>query len=95
MPTNRSDLDNKLKQLILEPLYKKKETEKRKSFLNTLKRVLNYHYINCFEYKKICNYFNFYPKDLKNLSDIPYLTSTVFKNNMISSIPKSKVFRQK
>ncbi len=94
MPTNRSDLDNKLKQLILEPLYKKKETEKRKSFLNTLKRVLNYHYINCFEYKKICNYFNFYPKDLKNLSDMPYLTSTVFKNNMISSIPKSKVFRQ-
>jgi phenylacetate-coenzyme A ligase PaaK-like adenylate-forming protein len=94
MLTNRSDLDNKLKQLILEPLYKKKETEKRKSFLNTLKKVLNYHYINCAEYKKICNYFNFYPNNLKNLSDIPYLTSTVFKNNMISSIPKSKVFRQ-
>jgi hypothetical protein len=94
MLTNRSDLDNTLKQLILEPLYKKKEAEKRKSFLNTLKKVLNHHYINCSEYKKICNYFNFYPKNLKNLSDIPYLTSTVFKNNMISSIPKSKVFRQ-
>jgi len=94
MLTNRANLDDKLKKLILEPLYKKREIQKRKNFLNTLKNVLSYHYVNCSEYKKICNYFNFYPKELKNLSDIPYLTSTVFKDNLISSIPKSKVFRQ-
>ncbi len=94
MQNNRENLNVSLKQLILEPLYKKKEAEKRKNFLGTLKKVLNFHYLNCTEYKKICDYFNFHPKEFKSLSDIPYLTSTIFKDNLISSVSKSKIFRQ-
>ena len=56
MQNNRENLNVSLKQLILEPLYKKKEAEKRKNFLGTLKKVLNFHYLNCTEYKKICDY---------------------------------------
>lgn len=94
MQAERTNLDLILKKLILEPLYKKRELKKRKSFLNILKKVLDYHYINCPEYKKICNYFNFHPKKLNKLSDLPFFTSAVFKENLISSISKSKIFRQ-
>ncbi len=94
MQNNRENLNISLKQLILEPLYKKKEFQKRKNILMALKKVLNFHYSNCIEYKKICKYFNFHPSKFRHFSDIPYLTSSIFKDNMISSISKSKIFRQ-
>ena len=37
------------------------------------------------EYKNICKYFRFHPQKFNNFSEIPYLTSSVFKENLISS----------
>ena len=94
MQTYKKELNNKLKEMVRMPLYDKKENQKKIVLKNILKDVLIFHYINCPEYKKICKYFNFNPKNLKNLNEIPYITSTLFKEKILSSIPKSQIIRQ-
>ena len=94
MQVNKKYLNKCLKDIILKPLYNESESQKRKKLIKLLKIVLQYQYDNCQEYKNICKYFRFHPKKLSNFSQIPYLTSSVFKENLISSIPKSKIFRQ-
>ena len=94
MHLKKKIIDDELKKLILKPLYEKREEEKRKNLINLLKKTLIYNYNNCKKYKNICEYFNFNPKKPFNLDEIPYLTSYVFKNNILSSISKSKIFRQ-
>ena len=94
MQVNKKYLNNSLKNIILKPLYNERENLKRKKLIKLLKTVLLYQYENCKEYKNICKYFKFKPQKLSNFSEIPYLTSTVFKENLISSIPKSRIFRQ-
>ena len=82
MQTYKKELNNKLKEMVRMPLYDKKENQKKIVLKNILKDVLIFHYINCPEYKKICKYFNFNPKNLKNLNEIPYITSTLFKEKI-------------
>ena len=67
-----------------------KEKILKEKLIKLLKTVLLYQYENCKEYKNICKYFKFKPQKLNNFSEIPYLTSTVFKENLISSIQSLK-----
>ena len=69
------------KDIILKPLYNERENLKRKKLLNYLKLFFCIS-MKIKEYKNICKYFKFKPKNY-NFSEIPYLTSTVFKENLI------------
>lgn len=72
-------------------VYSLKQKDKEIYLLEELKKLITYHYDNCFEYKKIidCLKNNVFDK----LIDLPYLPVSLFKEFDLLSIKKENVFK--
>ncbi len=59
-----------------------------------MKEVTSHHYENCRPYAKLCDKRGVTPESLKDLTEIPYLPTSLFKDNLLLSIPEEQVFRE-
>ena len=68
------------------------ENEKQKIFTKKINFLTNYHYNNCFEYKKILNLLKFDKNKKYLLEEIPFIPTRLFKlYDLISSNKKSNL----
>ena len=66
--------------------------QKNKIFLDIINSLTKHHYLNSLEYKKILDGLavKFYNK---NLNDVPFLPTLLFKNKDIKSVNKNKIIK--
>ena len=83
-----------LKSLLSQPIYGQTQKEKSTHLVNALRDVVQFHYDHCAPYKKLCQKRDFDPEKFENLEDIPYLTTSLFKDELLLSIPEDDVFRE-
>ena len=67
--------------------------EKNKHFMKSISESIKFHYENCPEYQKYCKKKNFEPKNILNISDVPFLPVDIFKKMTLLSVPKSKIIK--
>ena len=67
----------------------------RKTFL--FKKILNkltfHHYQNSKEYKKLLDFFGYNQKKMRNINEIPFLPTRLFKEFELKSISRKKIFK--
>lgn len=83
----------KLDELLSKDLYSDGKSEKNTSLLEAMKEVSEFHYENCGPYKKLCDKRDINVSDIKDLSDFVYVPTTLFKHELLVSIPQDQIFR--
>lgn len=74
--------------------YALSQSEKEPLFFQALKQVAVHHYNTCTPYRTLCEKRGFDPVRFANLTELPYLPTSVFKNVLLLSIPKEDLFRE-
>lgn len=63
------------------------------NFKKKIKSIIQHHYKNCLEYKKILNFLNYDLEKNNDLKDQPYLPVNLFKEQDLMSIKKDQIFK--
>ena len=66
---------------------------KSKLLVNLLAGLHQHHYLNSRAYKKICDILFPNVKKIKSLSDLPFIPVSLFKTQVLKSIPDNKVYK--
>lgn len=82
-----------LSDLLKQRPYHLSQSDKNDLFIKAIKEVTLHHYQNCMPYKNLCQKRGFHPGDSSGLSELPYLPTSIFKDAMLLSTAKDKVFR--
>tara|TARA_B110000444_G_scaffold90697_1_gene85728 strand:- start:70490 stop:71608 length:1119 start_codon:yes stop_codon:yes gene_type:complete len=86
-----TDIKNKIDELLSCDPFNIDCHEKENKLLNILKEQIKHHIKNCTKYKKWYISNNFVsPENIEQLSDIPFLTSSIFKLSELKSYANSK-----
>jgi hypothetical protein len=70
------------------------EKDKKKYFLYHMKKLNNHHIKNCEGYKKIMKFISYKEYQYKEICDLPFLPSAIFKNHNLKSIKKNENFKE-
>ena len=70
-----------------------KKKEKDKIFKDALFDLTKHHYKNCSKYQKILDNLGYNPKIKKKPSEIPFITTKLFKDFELKSIKKSEIIK--
>ena len=82
-----------INKLITIPPFSLKKKEKEKIMEDALFDLTNHHYKNCLKYQKILDGLNYNPRKKNKTSDIPFITTKLFKDFELKSINKSKIIK--
>ncbi len=85
------NLDQKL--LNADP-YSFTKKDKKKYFLYHMKKLNDHHIKNCEGYKKIMGFISYNKHQSKEICDLPFLPSAIFKNHNLKSIKKNENFKE-
>lgn len=85
---------NKLRELLGATVYGPGKKGKDLIFLDAMREVSKHHYDNCKPYRTLCDKRGFDADVFSNIAEIPYLTTSLFKDALLLSIEKSLVFRE-
>ena len=82
-----------IEKFISNPPFNLTSLEKEKKFLKIFRDIINFHYKNCKNYKKILDeiYSDFRKSD--SLIDLPFLPTSIFKNHNMLSVKKDKIIK--
>jgi hypothetical protein len=83
-----------LEKLLERPLFEDDKNSKKKWLLNALKEVFAHHIAHCPPYARLCRKRGQTPETVAAMDDIPYLPTSLFKNELLLSIPQEELFRQ-
>lgn len=75
-------------------IYSSSDVENDAFFLKVMQEVTLYHYENCGPYRKICDKREFDPGSLSDLVQLPILPASIFKKNLLVSVPQDEIFRE-
>ena len=67
--------------------------EKKIRFMKCISESVKYHYENCIDYQNYCKKKNFYPDNITDISNIPFLPVDIFKKMTLLSVPKSEIIK--
>jgi phenylacetate-coenzyme A ligase PaaK-like adenylate-forming protein len=81
-------------ELLKGPIYEYSLDKKRQLFSEAVLEVALHHVNNCTPYRKICQKKGISFEQSLPLEEIPYLPTSIFKDNLILSIPEENVFRE-
>lgn len=59
--------------------YSIKKQEKERTFLEIIKKLTEYHYHNCDNYRKILDHFRYNVNEIEKIEDVPFLPARLFK----------------
>ncbi|MFH2117494.1 MAG: acyl-protein synthetase [Bacillota bacterium] len=75
------------------PPYGLNKNEKREMVLPEFKKLINYHYLNCIEYRNILSGLNINIDNIYDFSNVPYIPVRLFKEFDLLSVPKEDIKR--
>ena len=82
-----------INKLITIPPFSLKKKEKQKIMEDALFDLTYHHYKNCSKYQKILDGLNYNPKKRNKASEIPFITTNLFKNFELKSINKNEIIK--
>jgi len=82
-----------INKLTIIPPFSLKKKEKEKIMEEALFDLTNHHYKNCIKYKKILDGLNYNPRKKNKTTEIPFITTKLFKDFELKSINKSKIIK--
>jgi len=85
---------SKLNQLLAYGPFELEGARRGTLFLEAMKEVSTLHIDHCPGYAKLCRSRGFEMERIGTSSDIPYVPASLFKNELLLSIPEDKVFRE-
>jgi phenylacetate-coenzyme A ligase PaaK-like adenylate-forming protein len=85
---------DKLQKLLDTTVYGLGQQIKEKIFIDAMREVSIHHYNNCKPYRNLCDKRGFNPNRFLNITEIPYLSTSLFKDVLLLSIEKDQVFRE-
>ncbi len=78
-------------QLLDLPPFELMEPEKQAALLPALNEAFAWHYKQCLPYRKYIKTNNLFPSSFTKIEDFPFLPIQIFKELILSSVPKTKI----
>jgi len=79
--------------MIIKSPYSLSNSNKKKFFQKKIKQLTNFHFKNCYEYKKILKFFNYNIKKKYKIEQLPFLPVQIFKDFQLMSVNEKKVVK--
>lgn len=83
-----------LRKLLEQPLYDLPADAKKSLFKRALREVVVHHTEHCKPYGTLCAKRGFDPRDSFDVRDVPYLPVSLFKNQLLLSVPEGQIYRE-
>ena len=86
-------MSDSIEKLLKIKPYSQTNEEKKPLFMQSISESLQHHYNNCLDYQNYCKKKQFQPKEISDITKIPFLPINIFKKMILLSVPKSEIIR--